>query len=185
MLYGSALPVRSTVPITAGNVEEELRSFWALSEQRGAGVVLDASAREGTGELTFAGGVLVEPLARGGGRGGDAPSEEMGAAPLPRLEGLLSAGGAPLAAAAGAYAGGAFRGAPVLRGASAELTAGALHRVPLDFFAAAPRTSSWASCLAPLPQSCWTKWRRRRWAAWPQSWSATFATLRTRFQPHS
>jgi redox-regulated HSP33 family molecular chaperone len=134
VLYGSALPVRSTVPITAGNVEEELRSFWALSEQRGAGVVLDASAREGTGELTFAGGVLVEPLARGGGRGGDAPSEDMGAAPLPRLEGLLSAGGAPLAAAAGAYAGGAFRGAPVLRGASAELTAGALHRVPLDFF---------------------------------------------------
>jgi redox-regulated HSP33 family molecular chaperone len=111
VLYGSALPVRSTVPITAGNVEEELRSFWALSEQRGAGVVLDASAREGTGELTFAGGVLVEPLARGGGRGGDAPSEDMGAAPLPRLEGLLSAGGA-----------------------SAELTAGALHRVPLDFF---------------------------------------------------
>jgi len=137
VLYGAATPMRSAVAISAGDVEAELRAFWALSEQREARVVLDASARAGTGELHFAGGVLVEPLAAGGGRGaGGAPAAAAAAPaegpPLPRLADLL-AGGAPLASAAGAFAA-EFQGAPILRGADAEPRAGALQRVPLDFF---------------------------------------------------
>jgi redox-regulated HSP33 family molecular chaperone len=139
VLYGAAAPVRSSVAITEGDVEAELRSFWVLSEQRGAQVALDARADGRTGALLFAGGVLVEALAAGGGRGAATSGPEEGgfpaggaSAPPPRLADLL-AGGEPLAAAAAAYAP-EFRDAPVLSGAGAEMRPGALQRVPLDFF---------------------------------------------------
>lgn len=159
VLYGAATPVQGIVEAVAGDVEGDVAEYFARSEQRGAVVRTEAIADEKTGRISYAGGILVEEIARTGGtplRPGitqlsDVARTLVRAPPL-SMRGLTDDAGhetsqralllSELKAAGVSLATAAALVVPEFAGTAVESAAGkdpgdrrigVLHRVPIDF----------------------------------------------------
>lgn len=160
VLYGAATPVQGIVEAVAGDVEGDVAEYFARSEQRGAVVRTEAVMDAETGRIAYAGGVLVEEIALGGGTPLAPGTTQLAdvaralvRAPPPALRGLTEDAGcgeptqralllSELKAAGVSLAETAARIVPEFAGSAVESAAGkdpgdrrmgVLHRIPLDF----------------------------------------------------
>lgn len=167
ILYGAATPVQGIIEARVGDVEGDLAEYFERSEQRSALVRIEADVDATTGCIRYAGGALLEAIAEAGGVGSvqaDAspPSSSSMGAIKDRLKRAPPAytiqdddtPTRPDFSFGGSYASGvslsdaamqlvpAFAGSRVVSAAAPaqERAAGALERVPLDFFCRCSKT---------------------------------------------